>query len=1051
MTGVRLTARLLGTFEVAVDGRAMDRGAFERPSGLRLIKLVLATPGHRLRREAAAELLWPESDPERSGASLRKAIHFARRGLADLGAGELVVADGDWLGLAPDVSLDADVDRLAQALDRLGSRDPAPRAGDDLDTVAALGASELLPEDPYEEWLVPIRERLRQRVTAATTAGIATARARGDLALAERLVDVALTLDPADETAHRSAIEIHLEAGRIHAARRQLAACRRALAETYEVEPSSDLVALVDAAAADRATRRVAGPAEREIIGRRIELDRIEPELDAVAAGAVGAVLIRGAAGIGKSRLLREVVRLAGASGWLTLDLRGVEQSVDTAFAALGQAIAGTVDPVRIAAWPEPARSAALTITPSLVADGSPPSIPLVPFATDAGLRAGLVAALRRLAVERPLVLAVDDLQWLDEPTLALLRAALALEGIPLLVAAGLRDEPREPGNLVDTVASDFARRGGTEIRLPALGTREIQLLVERELDGSVADSLVTSLHELSGGTPLYALQLLRGGRERGTIAVRDGAWRHAVASGSLPIPEGVQRVVFERVSRLAPTIRAILVVAAELGDEVSFELLVAATGEPPETVLDALDDGIEHDLLMDQNGRYRFSHPLYRAALRGGLPRRRRAGLHARIAMALAGQVDPTNPGAVSTAIAAGTDLLAVATHAARAVALGVDAALPLAVGFGFSAGARQHALFDHAGAAATLREAIALWHRLPAGRRSAFPISDAHQRLGQALKATGDQAGAADAFRAAAAAATSDMDRARAYAALSWLPYEHGRFDRSADVLREGLAVVEDPVARAYLESGLGWIRGRQGDWVAAHDLLTPAIETLERGGPADLLARALDRLAVAIRDLGRADRSVPVFQRALALCQETGNLHDEAIVRMHLASALRDIDDVAGARPQVERAIELTRMTGDRYIEAVSHWILAEVEHTDGRLDAAATARRSELRILEALGGNPQNQAMAHAHLAHLAARAGDDGTAAAEAETARSIAAHAGLDYLPALVERAIVAVDWFRVSHRHADAEVEAAATRPAAGAAPARPDRVQAGLRRGAP
>lgn len=160
--------------------------------------------------------------------------------------------------------------------------------------------------------------------------------------------------------------------------------------------------------------------------------------------------------------------------------------------------------------------------------------------------------------------------------------------------------------------------------------------------------------------------------------------------------------------------------------------------------------------------------------------------------------------------------------------------------------------------------------------------------------------------------------------------------------------------------------------------------------------------------------------MFRRALGLCREVGNVHEEAIVRMHLASALRDSGDVAGARDEVSRSIELTRLTGDRYIEAVAHWILAEVEDTAGDLTGAADARRQELAILESLGGNPQNQAMAHAHLAHLAARNGDGATAEAEAEAARSLAAHGGLGYLPGLVERAVNATDWFRVSHRHVE-------------------------------
>ena len=74
-----IRASLLGSFELSVDGRPIHPDAFARPSGLRLLKLLLVTPGHRIAREAAAELLWPEAEAEHSRVRLRKALHFARR------------------------------------------------------------------------------------------------------------------------------------------------------------------------------------------------------------------------------------------------------------------------------------------------------------------------------------------------------------------------------------------------------------------------------------------------------------------------------------------------------------------------------------------------------------------------------------------------------------------------------------------------------------------------------------------------------------------------------------------------------------------------------------------------------------------------------------------------------------------------------------------------------------------------------------------------------------------------------------------------------------
>ena len=1047
MTLVHVRVHLLGGFALDVDGRTLDRGAFERQSGLRLLKLLLGTPGHQVRREGAAELLWPEAEPERSAANLRKAVHFARRALATVVHDEgAIAADGDWLRFAPMLELDVDADRLGAALDafeapdaQVGPRREETNTGgaDPLEVIAELGGSELLPEDPYDEWLVPIRERLRQRVQAALLRGVASARERGNPTLAARLVERAFAIDPADETAHRAAIEMHLEAGRLHAARRQLLECRRTLADAYGVEPAPDLAALIEAAAADRAHTGPEVSSEPEIVGRRIELEVADPALDAVAAGRLGALLIRGAPGIGKSRLLREVVRSATASDWRVLELRGLELAADTAFGSLRAALLGTVDRSAVDGWTEPGRSAVLTIAPSLRdpgagagdADHARTPRPTVAFATDAGLRAALVDALRQLSAARPLVLAVDDVQWLDRPTTALLNGLLALDPAPVLLLFTLRDErglPAEPE--LQTLIDGIERSGGSELRLGPLARREIGLILERELDGArLADDLGSAIADLADGSPLYALQILRAGQEGGAISLRDGQWRLASAGAALPVPAGVRRVVEERSRRLSPAVREILGVAAELGDEVAYELLVAASGAPGEPVFDALDEGLAHDLLLEHGGGYRFAHPLFRAALRRALPRTSRVQLHSRIAAALARGIDPANERGIAAAIASGLDAVAVAAHAAEAVELGGTETLPMAVGFGFAAGGRQFALFDHAGAVATLRRALGLWYRLAPADRDGFDAGGAQHRLGLALKARGDATGAAEAFNAQIATARDDMERARGYAALAWLPYEHGRFDRSEGILRQGIAAVHEPVARAFLESGLGWIHGRHGDWATAHGLLQKAVAVLEPVAPSDILARALDRLAVAIRDTGSPRGAVPVFERALAAAIDGGSAHEEAMVRMHLAGALREIEDLDGARQQLGRSLTICGLTGDRYIEAVSLWGLAEVEDAAGQLEDAVDLRRRELAVLHGLGGNPQNQALAHAHIAHLAARLGDTGMATAEAMAARAAAAHAGLDYLPDLVERAISARDFFAVAHRHQDVPPEPAA------------------------
>jgi DNA-binding SARP family transcriptional activator len=246
---VILEARVLGSVRLSVDGRPIDAAAFERPSGLRLLKLLLVTPGHRLPREAAAELLAPEADPERSRVTLRKAIHFARRALATRGIPESAIGGGvAFVDLDPAL-VDVDVDRLRIAIDAvLGPRPPhgLPQAGA-LEVLAELGGADVLADDPYDEAWLSVRERLHRDSVEALLAGVEHARQTGANALALRLADRLLQLEPAEEAAHRHAIELHVTAGRVDAARRQLAVCAAALADAYGIEPSPGLGDLLDA------------------------------------------------------------------------------------------------------------------------------------------------------------------------------------------------------------------------------------------------------------------------------------------------------------------------------------------------------------------------------------------------------------------------------------------------------------------------------------------------------------------------------------------------------------------------------------------------------------------------------------------------------------------------------------------------------------------------------------------------------------------------------------------------------------------------------------
>ncbi|HSL97415.1 MAG TPA: AAA family ATPase [Candidatus Deferrimicrobiaceae bacterium] len=1010
MTRPIVQARLLGTFEVVVDGHGLPREAFERPSGIRLLKLLLAWPGHAIHREEAAELLWPEMPPERSASNLRKAVHFARRAV-DRAVGrpgdDVIEGVGSTLRIAPGVELDVDVDRLLAAVDRLARRaDELPTAGsqETLRSIATLGGLELLPDDPYDEWVVPIRERLRGRLLEGLVGAAHLARRAGERELAFELVERALSLEPADEVAHRVAIELHLDGDHLHAARRQLEACRRAVAAAFGVEPSAELADLVIAGAARRAAAQLAPTAEADIVGRRRELELAEVALDRATRSRSSAVVFRGPAGIGKSRVLRELTKLAAASGWQVLEARGLEATPGTAFAGIGSALAETLGSDGIAMLPEPARSAVLTVAP-----GAGPE-PAIAFASNAALANGLVEALRMAVDTSPVMLAIDDLQWLDHASLELTASALVrLARMRFMVAATYREEPFQPAAGSSTGAGDRAavdRLLDLEtvvVDLAPLGERELALIVERDApDAKLSDPLMRRIAEVSAGAPLFALEVFRAARARGVVEARRGRWELRPGGELDHVPSGIARLVEDRIAGLDRRSREILATAAELGNDVRYDELVAATVEPADQVLDTMDAALKAGLVLEAGPGYRFAHPLFRASLRGGLPTSQRGRIHLRVARALAGGIDPRDRRAIGGAASGGVDIVAVATHASTAAEAGLLDAQALAVGFGLAAGDRLSRLFDDQGAVKVLRRAIPLWHALPAEERARYPLSPAQIELGQALRRLGDDRAAAAALRAAIGTARDQGELARAYSAAAWLPYEHGRYEEADELLREGLERVTDEIGVATLSSSRGWILGRLGRYGEAEPLLRSSIATLERGTASAALMRALDRLAMAVPSLGSTE-AVRLLERALLLADEIGEVREQTTLRMHLAAALRRAGDLDRARDEVGRAVRAARMTGERYLESVCEWIAADIEHAAGRIDDAIEHRRRELAIFAEIGGNPTHEAMAHGHLSHLASLAGDSALAAEEAAAALLIARHSGSRDLVARLE------------------------------------------------
>ena len=343
----------------------------------------------------------------------------------------------------------------------------------------------------------------------------------------------------------------------------------------------------------------------RELVGREEELASLLAHLDA-QDGLPAVVVVTGEAGIGKTSLWLDAVEAAQACGYRVLSCRPAEAEAAFSFVGLADLIGGVL-PDLLPQLPRPQRRALEAAFALSESEGSATEEGVVAFA--------FLSTLRRLALENRLLLAIDDVQWLDKPSLAMLRFALArIETEPVAALLTARDE-----------APSWLRRGVPEARMLTIELAPLSVGALNELlrtRGGMVLPRPTLLRvwETSRGNPFFALEIV------GAIRRRGGR----VGPGDeLPIPANLEELVHERVDRLGASGLDVARAVAALADP-TVRLVEAAAGRRAAT---GLSEAIEARILEVDGERLHFTHPLLRSAVWSRVTPAQRRSVHARLA----------------------------------------------------------------------------------------------------------------------------------------------------------------------------------------------------------------------------------------------------------------------------------------------------------------------------------------------------------------------------------------------------------------------------------
>jgi DNA-binding CsgD family transcriptional regulator len=339
-----------------------------------------------------------------------------------------------------------------------------------------------------------------------------------------------------------------------------------------------------------------------EIVGRDEELASLYAFIDEAGAGP-SAVVLEGEAGIGKSTLWLAAVEHARRRGLRVLASRPAEAERSLAHVGLGDLLQDVLDDV-LPALPAPRRRALEVAL-------------LLEEATDDAVdpRALAIAtrsALQVLAEDKPLLVAIDDVQWFDASSAGALAFALrrlTVSHVLLLFAERLHDGEKRLG-LEQVLAADSIQR----LSVGPLSVGALHRLLRDRLDRPFARQTLLRIHERSGGNPFFALELAR------------VAEPHRDPAEPLQVPETLEELLRARISGLPASTRRALALASALGT--TSQSLLERAG----VAADALDPAFVAQVIQREDGSIRFTHPLLASLLYGDLGEERRS-VHERLA----------------------------------------------------------------------------------------------------------------------------------------------------------------------------------------------------------------------------------------------------------------------------------------------------------------------------------------------------------------------------------------------------------------------------------
>ena len=946
------------------------------PLHQRLLTLVWGHSERGIPRGAAIWLLWEDEDDSRSRHRLRQLLH-------DLGSRvgfRPVAPDGEEF-LAPTPGLvTSDLDEFAAALTDRKLRHA-------LGLLEAGFASKLNTRgcgEDLEDWILAKREGLQRKLKDAAAWQWDRFHPLGAWDHALDAAEVLAALDPGSESSALKVIEARAMTGNLVAAEAAVDDLMEHLGRGRELSREGrHLVERIRRMEPVQSFLPSSAPPPPPLVGRRANLATARGMLGRVGEGGFEFLLIVGEAGAGKTRILEEVWREANLAGFRCLEARPAEVERRIPLNPLVDMMADPWVIRHIKALEEPWRAVIASLLPQLPEGMDPPVVPPI---AETSLSRRLFDAfsilLSALSDTEPVMLFVDDLQWADATTIAVLQfVQRRWRAGPLGIVATLRKDLVSGGDGVAKYLTDSADLPTTLVEVPDLSDEEARRLVELVAGDAVEPLMVQRLCALGGRNPFYLVELTRD-YLRGRVHIPE------LPTEAITLPISLRQLLDPRIKEAGDEAASVGSVLAVLGRGIGLPDLAALMGMPVDTTASRVEELERCRLATVERGKVRLTHELFRSAMYQGLTATRKALLHGQVARFLEG-VEPRQAGEMAIHYDRAGDAPEAAARAREAADRALESGamaeaayfLQLVLENETDPRLKAEATGDLARVfhlnreimrANPLLELAASRLRAVGNHRRALRM-DIRRVEGLAELGTTPLSELLDRLATIKAAARTDGDdEALALALDSELHLLHrsGEVEaiRALFVEIRKVAASDDPAAACLANASLA-LNVLFGDAEEALRCAREAVRVAEEGGVTRHLLLAKNKLFFALLYLGRGstDEALTTLVHARRLATKSGDL----MMRFHLESntgvACMDAGDLDGAETHFERAGallvgadarvmklnhtynlgELAYMRGDA-VEALHHFYAAEA-----LLSSSAQPRDIELLLNASIG--------------------------------------------------------------------------------------------------